>query len=65
MPEHQRNCQCLECLQSRTLLNLEMLRKLHGSYDSDFDKLWHTIGEMDLMVEVDIHESLPDEDRDD
>jgi hypothetical protein len=53
---HPKNCQCSECEKLRAEEHLAKLRSLHGSYSSEVDRKWHTIGEIDLMIELQLFE---------
>jgi hypothetical protein len=54
---HPKNCQCLTCDRRRAEDHLSDLRRLHGSYSSESDRLWHTIGELDWMIELELPEA--------
>jgi hypothetical protein len=42
------------CEKRRAEEHLAKLRSLHGRYSSELDRKWHTIGEMDLIVELEL-----------
>lgn len=44
----------MSVLAKRTAEQLNLLREMDGAYESDFDRKWHTIGEMDLFVEQEL-----------
>jgi hypothetical protein len=44
-------CDCVECLRRRNIKNLKEIATMHDTFTSQTDKLWLTIGELDILVE--------------